>query len=999
MYSINQLDRIGKKKQIQITKKDVELARELLDNDQVGIEEIFSTGVIKGFVYFSKSNKEVPCTLYAKDVSTFIPFEENLPHSFHLAILLKVIKLLSARKKTKSQKRILANLPIYLSHPEKLKLKFHGDEEDGQVNFVFDDIRDLVTLFTLESYGEKIEEKYGISTNLLASHLLAIYPNAPKNILVEGMQALVRRFVSAEKENIQVDEVPINHKFFGYYRVLNEYKEQKPYDIFLSGNKGLEGSCSCPDYQNSTLRWCKHLSAVYMDWHRGPRVAKKFSEEADLNLPLLGWLPPVSLSGYVDPLLGLWVNKDFIDSSHHLILSLLSYFADDGKMILSKIDSLSSRQKFLILIQDCAVSLTERQLILEPAVETLVQKELDEMSWPLEFSKIRKRVISNLDTLNFKLYSYQREGVERALSRGRFLLGDEMGLGKTVQGVAFAECLLKDGQVGRALLICPSALKDQWCKEWKSISNRDVTVVAGSPEERGQIYRSDSQVFIINYELLLRDLETLHELDFDLVLVDEAQRFKNYDTETSRRIKTLQPNFRLILTGTPMENRIEELVSLLDWIKPAALGPYWRVGAEIQLIDDENGERKGVKNLSAIRDRIQPLFLRRTRSEVLNDLPSRSDAAISVPISEEQKDIHDAFAVRVLRFMKISEVRPLTPDEHIRLMALLTKMRIVSNGIAQLEFDSFWPDFKDQEHPEKHFESMFMPKLQEFRRLVEGLITQEVKIVVFSQWQRMLKLCHWAVSDLLDEAGLEAVFFTGRENQRKRAVNIRLFHEDKNVKLFFATDAGGVGVNLQRAANICINLELPWNPAVLEQRIGRIYRIGQKHPIQIFNLISAGCIEERISSLISQKKAVFDALFDGVSDGVHFDKKDGFYQKVKEVVANDIPIMDVDGLDSGEGEDSYDGIPIDDIDDDLNFQDQEEKAPNKEFSTKANEKHKDLFDVKTKGSTSFIDEVFKDVKVEISDGKFKLEANAEAAQMMAQMFGMMGKMFEQAGRT
>jgi hypothetical protein len=140
----------------------------------------------------------------------------------------------------------------------------------------------------------------------------------------------------------------------------------------------------------------------------------------------------------------------------------------------------------------------------------------------------------------------------------------------------------------------------------------------------------------------------------------------------------------------------------------------------------------------------------------------------------------------------------------------------------------------------------------------------------------MLTLAHWAVAGLLEDAGLRAAFFTGRESQRQRTKNIVEFHDDPGTRILFASDAGGVGLNLQRAASCCVNLELPWNPAVLEQRVGRIYRLGQKKPIDVYNLISEGCIESRIASIVSDKRALFTGLFDGSSDEVRFDRSGSF---------------------------------------------------------------------------------------------------------------------------
>ncbi len=176
------------------------------------------------------------------------------------------------------------------------------------------------------------------------------------------------------------------------------------------------------------------------------------------------------------------------------------------------------------------------------------------------------------------LYAYQREGIERFLAAGRLLLADDMGLGKTAQAIASCEILYRTGRVRRGLIIAPASLKPQWAREWNVFSELPIHVVDGSPEDRQAAYARHSHGFlIINYEQLLRDLETVKKWDPDLVVLDEAQRIKNWATKTALSVKGLTPRYRLVLTGTPMENRIDELASIVEWVDDMALEPKWRL--------------------------------------------------------------------------------------------------------------------------------------------------------------------------------------------------------------------------------------------------------------------------------------------------------------------------------------------------------------------------------------------------------------------------------------
>jgi hypothetical protein len=175
--------------------------------------------------------------------------------------------------------------------------------------------------------------------------------------------------------------------------------------------------------------------------------------------------------------------------------------------------------------------------------------------------------------------------------------------------------------------------------------------------------------------------------------------------------------------------------------------------------------------------------------------------------------------------------------------------------------------------------------------------------VVFSQWRRMLRLAHWATRDQLARERVRAAFFTGEEGQKRRTQNIVDFHDDPACRVLFATDAGGVGLNLQRAASACINIELPWNPAVLEQRIGRIYRLGQRRPIDVYNLVSEPGIESRIADLVGSKQALFSGLFDGTTDEVTFGRSGSFLSRIERLVTPAVPLASAGGADVSDPED------------------------------------------------------------------------------------------------
>jgi SNF2 family DNA or RNA helicase len=373
--------------------------------------------------------------------------------------------------------------------------------------------------------------------------------------------------------------------------------------------------------------------------------------------------------------------------------------------------------------------------------------------------------------------------------------------------------------------VVPAALKPQWLREWQLFTDVPAAVIEGNPAQRRAAFDACARGFLLgNYEQLIRDIDVVREWTPDIVVLDEAQRIKNWATKTALTVKRLDPPYRLVLTGTPMENRLDELASIVEWVDDLALEPKWRLASWHTTPVDGRTEIGGARNLDTLRVRLGTCMVRRVRHEVLSQLPARTDTRIPIEMTAEQMDEHDALNMPIAQILARAKRRPLTQAEFLRLMTLLTTQRIIANGLAQLRFEETWPDLSRIERPtESTLRGLASPKLVELRELIAQLaLAQGRKVVVFSQWRRMLRLAHWATRDQLAREGVRAAFFTGEEGQKRRTQNIVDFHDDPACRVLFATDAGGVGLNLQRAASACINIELPWNPAVLEQRIGRI---------------------------------------------------------------------------------------------------------------------------------------------------------------------------------
>ncbi|MBI4514645.1 MAG: DEAD/DEAH box helicase [Deltaproteobacteria bacterium] len=767
------------------------------------------------------------------------------------------------------------------------------------------------------------ERKTGlIPAPLLATHVLSVTSAGDWPLQRAAMEALLRRCKFAKQDALEVASRPAGKGMYGQYKTKRAGSSERPYTTLLAGFEPLRASCDCADFVRNSLGICKHVLTVLDDLAgRGHSLANGQAAPPPPQRPCVHWHPVRPLTGKGD-----WLERVSLiagGDGGSLPANLSKWFcrSDTGALIPDPAHAGTPRGRLGLVnaLLSLAASQPRRRsgdgVAMEPALRLLLATEKESLERIIGNQVAAPAFQRALHSLKRKLYPYQSEGVERFLTAGRLLLADDMGLGKTVQAIAAGHALWATGKVQRGLLIVPASLKPQWLREWQLFTDTPIAVVEGGPAQRWAAYRKQAKGFLIaNYEQVLRDLEHMYGWRPDLVVLDEAQRIKNWATKTAAYVKKLRPKYRLVLTGTPMENRIEELASLLDWVDDFALEPKWRLQPWHSTYTDGKKEVGGARHLDTLRQRLSGSMVRRVRSEVLRQLPPRTDTTVTVELTEAQREEHDALIQPIAQLVAIARRRPLAQAQFLRLMSLLTTQRIIANGLGQVQFATVWPAISQVRQPDAALvQTLSSPKLLELREIVTQLaLEQGRKVVVFSQWRRMLQLAHWAVAGLLGERGVRAVFFTGHEGQQRRTQNIVEFHDDPNTRVLFATDAGGVGLNLQRAASSCINIELPWNPAVLEQRIGRIYRMGQKQPIDVYNLVSEASIEGRIAALVSGKRALFTGLFDGDSDEVRFDRSGSFLARLEQIV-EPVQVPDLpenrDGADDTEAADrETDGV-------------------------------------------------------------------------------------------
>ena len=622
---------------------------------------------------------------------------------------------------------------------------------------------------------------------------------------------------------------------YGDYQVQST--SGKEYRVAMRGPGLFDNYCACPDFARNTLGTCKHIESLLGRLRKKHRMAVlrqgyardraslslQYGESLEVRLRLPD-APLLELSGISD-----------------------RYF--DGSGLLRR-EHYGSFAKILGEIRATDASAVVYSDVLEYVDR--VNELADGLEWERkQLREIETGAHSLTDLVKVPLFPYQLRGALFAACRGRVVLADDMGLGKTIQTIAAAELLRRRRGIRKVLVIAPASVKYQWKSEIERFSDLSVQVVDGKTRKRERLYGQPQFFNLINYELVLNDLERIQALEPDLIVLDEAQRIRNWETQTARSVKQLKSRYAFVLTGTPLENKLEELYSVVEFVDGRLLGPAFRF-LQDHVDTDEKGKLLGYRGLHSIHERLEPVLLRRTRDEVLKQLPERTDQVFRVPMTPEQADPyreqHDILATLMRKWERqgwLSEV------DTRRVLCCIQNMRMLCN--STFLFD------KETNHS---------PKLDEFREIIRELAVEEGrKVVVFSEYERMTRLAGEALSDL----GIEFASLHGGIPTPQRGALMQRFREDPKCMVFLSTDAGGVGLNLQSASAV-INFEPPWNPARLEQRIGRVHRMGQAHPVQVVHMLTEGSIEERVWATMRLKRALFKGLFDAEADEVSFEQ-------------------------------------------------------------------------------------------------------------------------------
>lgn len=662
------------------------------------------------------------------------------------------------------------------------------------------------------------------------------YHYKPDNLTLQEWQIALRRQI-AQKENFAISET--NRKEYpGYYKVANPVSHNE-YRVVYRGNESPWNYCSCMDFKTSQLGTCKHLEAVKL-WIKGSR--KKICRN----------IPPYTslyLSYQGERKVCLRIGTDNEEEFRQLAVP---YFTSDGIMRPEAIDSITD------FLRDAT------------RLNNTFRWYSDALGFILEQRDLRRRTQllpdyasdTALDALlKTKLYPYQKEGIRFAFRAGKSVIADEMGLGKTIQAIGTAELMKKQGFISSVLIVCPTSLKYQWKKEIERFTDSKAIVVEGNHLTRKKLYEADELYKIVSYNGVCNDIKILKSLHTDFLIMDEVQRLKNWNTQISKNARHIESEYAVVLSGTPLENKLEELYSIVQFVDQYCLGPYYQF-IDQTIVRSETGKVISYRNLNAIGEQMKDVLIRRRKKDVALQLPGRMDKVLFVPMTEQQREMHDEYQSIVAQLVyKWTRTRFLSEKDRKRLLLMLSQMRMLCDSTYIL----------DQK-------SRYDTKVEETMNILKNVFDSgDDKVVIFSQWERMTRL----IAAELDELGVRYEYLHGGVPSEARKDLTDNFTELPESRVFLSTDAGSTGLNLQ-AASVLINLDLPWNPAILEQRIARIYRIGQKKNIQVINLVASQTIEERMLSTLNFKSSLFEGILDNGEDTIFLE--DSKFDKIMESI-------------------------------------------------------------------------------------------------------------------
>lgn len=463
------------------------------------------------------------------------------------------------------------------------------------------------------------------------------------------------------------------------------------------------------------------------------------------------------------------------------------------------------------------------------------------------------------ETLDAELRDYQVDGyrwLARLASWGvGGVLADDMGLGKTVQALGV---LIDRAAEGPALVVAPTSVGENWVRETQRFAP-ELNAMLYRDSDREALVKSagPGDLVVVSYQLLQRDAKRFASREWNTLVLDEAQFIKNSQTKTSQAIRKLEANWRLGLSGTPLENHLGELWSLFRTISPGLLGSWDRFRNRFA---DPIERHKDDDRRQSLARLVRPFILRRTKNNVLKELPSRTEITLQAELSKAERKRYEDARIAALAELSGAGDDQQKGQKRIRTLAWLTQLRQLACHPRLV--DKTWKKSS--------------AKLDLLMELIDELREGDHRALVFSQFVKHLEV----IRETLDENGIEYQYLDGSTPAKERQRRVDAFQEGEGDLFLISLKAGGTGLNLT-AADYVIHLDPWWNPAVEDQATDRAHRIGQQRPVTVYRLVAEGTIEEQILSLHADKRELVAGVLDGTDRAARMETED-LIQLIKE---------------------------------------------------------------------------------------------------------------------
>jgi len=592
-------------------------------------------------------------------------------------------------------------------------------------------------------------------------------------------------------------------------------------------------SCGCQDFILDELNFCEHVSALH-------RIFKYY---------------------YKEPAIKHLIELNKIQRDHSKIKTIIHYDFCKNQFIIS---GKNHNEETLMLLKD--FNKEHKQLLVDHAEildvyltsaanvkldSELKLEKLDKLNkFYFEKDKLLKTNIKEtLETIvpGISLFDYQKDIFMNCLAAKKSIVALPAGSGKTLTSISLFKYLHDLDENFTMFVIVPNTLKQQWVKEIKRFTGLDA-IILGSQKEIKEW--NGKQIAVINYHMMTRYIDDLigegkkTRRIADMLIVDELQTVKNSETKTWKAIKKLKSEYFLGLSGTIIENRLDDLYNTMQVVDDNMLGPKWKFDRDFQRVIAATKHKityNGIKNIDLLHKKIQHCVFSISEEELRKKLPPLTESTLYIKLSQEQQEVEANYRAMADKLLKKGMEKPLKPHEQILLNAYLLKARQACTASELLD---------------KTQKNYLEPKIEEVKKIIlDHCVNKNEKIVLFSEWTEMLSIIERMINK--EFSNINYVIYSGDVPTKQRPKLVEQFKTDPLTKIFLSSDAGGTGLDgLQTVSNVVIHTEIPWNPAKIDQRNARLHRTLQTKPVYCYYIVADSGTEFKMQDKIMQKREI-----------------------------------------------------------------------------------------------------------------------------------------------